>query len=154
MLLIQSRKHGDLSNMFTLSNTKYLFLISIIGWVMAPVLNALGIPEGHKLVNISGLIQAISWYSLIIFFVCINTFAREYRRLLYFKVFGTTYYSFLYTFILVPCVVYAFVYDYYTYMWVCTTMFVMLEYTRTVQNSYAEEFHDQEVKRKLTELNK
>ncbi|EHV4444155.1 hypothetical protein K0M00_005301 [Escherichia coli] len=140
--------------MFTLSNAKYLFLISIIGWVMAPVLNALGFSDEHKLVNVSGLIQGISWYTLITFSVCINTFAREHRRLLYLKVFGTTRYSFVYTFILVPCMLYAFVFDYYTYLWVCGTMFVMLEYIRTVQNSYADEFHDLEVKRKLTELNK
>ncbi|EOP4613526.1 hypothetical protein VWJ25_03620 [Escherichia coli O157] len=140
--------------MFTLSNAKYLFLISIIGWVMAPVLNALGFSDEHKLVNVSGLIQGISWYTLITFSVCINTFARDYRRLLYLKVFGTTRYSFVYTFILVPCMLYAFVFDYYTYLWVCGTMFVMLEYIRTVQNSYADEFHDLEVKRKLTELNK
>ncbi|GCJ80440.1 Uncharacterised protein [Escherichia coli] len=140
--------------MFTLSNAKYLFLISIIGWVMAPVLNALGFSDEHKLLNVSGLIQGISWYTLITFSVCINTFAREHRRLLYLKVFGTTRYSFVYTFILVPCMLYAFVFDYYTYLWVCGTMFVMLEYIRTVQNSYADEFHDLEVKRKLTELNK
>ncbi|AGC35042.1 hypothetical protein [Escherichia coli] len=140
--------------MFTLSNAKYLFLISIIGWVMAPVLNALGFSDEHKLLNVSGLIQGISWYTLITFSVCINTFARDYRRLLYLKVFGTTRYSFVYTFILVPCMLYAFVFDYYTYLWVCGTMFVMLEYIRTVQNSYADEFHDLEVKRKLTELNK
>ncbi|MEX5639819.1 hypothetical protein [Escherichia coli] len=140
--------------MFTLSNAKYLFLISIIGWVMAPVLNALGFSDEHKLVNVSGLIQGISWYTLITFSVCINTFARDYRRLLYLKVFGTTRYSFVYTFILLPCMLYAFVFDYYTYLWVCGTMFVMLEYIRTVQNSYADEFHDLEVKRKLTELNK
>ncbi|WPK18620.1 hypothetical protein [Salmonella phage SD-2_S15] len=140
--------------MFTLSNAKYLFLISIIGWVMAPVLNALGFSDEHKLLNVSGLIQGISWYTLITFSVCINTFARDYRRLLYLKVFGTTRYSFVYTFILLPCMLYAFVFDYYTYLWVCGTMFVMLEYIRTVQNSYADEFHDLEVKRKLTELNK
>ncbi|EFJ0712028.1 hypothetical protein VWH05_03630 [Escherichia coli O157] len=140
--------------MFTLSNAKYLFLISIIGWVMAPVLNALGFSDEHKLLNVSGLIQGISWYTLITFSVCINTFARDHRRLLYLKVFGTTRYSFVYTFILVPCMLYAFVFDYYTYLWVCGTMFVMLEYIRTVQNSYADEFHDLEVKRKLTELNK
>lgn len=140
--------------MFTLSNAKYLFLISIVGWVMAPVLNALGFSDEHKLLNVSGLIQGISWYTLITFSVCINTFARDYRRLLYLKVFGTTRYSFVYTFILVPCMLYAFVFDYYTYLWVCGTMFVMLEYIRTVQNSYADEFHDLEVKRKLTELNK
>ncbi len=140
--------------MFTLSNAKYLFLISIIGWVMAPVLNALGFSDEHKLLNVSGLIQGISWYTLITFSVCINTFARDYRRLLYLKVFGTTRYSFVYTFILVPCMLYAFIFDYYTYLWVCGTMFVMLEYIRTVQNSYADEFHDLEVKRKLTELNK
>ncbi|BBM61734.1 hypothetical protein EO157G_1450 [Escherichia phage SP27] len=140
--------------MFTLSNAKYLFLIGIIGWVMAPVLNALGFSDEHKLVNVSGLIQGISWYTLITFSVCINTFARDYRRLLYLKVFGTTRYSFVYTFILLPCMLYAFVFDYYTYLWVCGTMFVMLEYIRTVQNSYADEFHDLEVKRKLTELNK
>lgn len=140
--------------MFTLSNAKYLFLISIIGWVMAPVLNALGFSDEHKLLNVSGLIQGFSWYTLITFSVCINTFARDYRRLLYLKVFGTTRYSFVYTFILVPCMLYAFVFDYYTYLWVCGTMFVMLEYIRTVQNSYADEFHDLEVKRKLTELNK
>lgn len=128
--------------MFTLSNAKYLFLISIIGWVMAPVLNALGFSDEHKLVNVSGLIQGISWYTLITFSVCINTFARDYRRLLYLKVFGTTRYSFVYTFILLPCMLYAFVFDYYTYLWVCGTMFVMLEYIRTVQNSYADEFHD------------
>lgn len=140
--------------MFTLSNAKYLFLIGIIGWVMAPVLNALGFSDEHKLVNVSGLIQGISWYTLITFSVCINTFARDYRRLLYLKVFGTTRYSFVYTFILLLCMLYAFVFDYYTYLWVCGTMFVMLEYIRTVQNSYADEFHDLEVKRKLTELNK
>ncbi|MDI0804681.1 hypothetical protein NEM02_26635 [Escherichia coli] len=140
--------------MFTLSNAKYLFLISIIGWVVAPVLNALGFSDEHKLLNVSGLIQGISWYTLITFSVCINTFARDHRRLLYLKVFGTTRYSFVYTFILVPCMLYAFVFDYYTYLWVCGTMFVMLEYIRTVQNSYADEFHDLEVKRKLTELNK
>ncbi|HGX4521826.1 hypothetical protein GNZ01_05475 [Escherichia coli] len=140
--------------MFTLSNAKYLFLIGIIGWVMAPVLNALGFSDEHKLVNVSGVIQGISWYALIIFTLCINTFARDYRRLLYLKVFGTTRYSFVYTFILLPCMLYAFAFDYYTYLWVCGTMFVMLEYIRTVQNSYADEFHDLEVKRKLTELNK
>lgn len=140
--------------MFTLSNAKYLFLIAIIGWIMAPVLNALGFPDGHKLVNVSGVIQGISWYSLIIFSICIHTFARDCRRLLFVKVFGTKRYSFVFTFILIPCIIYAFVFDYYTYLWVCGSMFVMLEYTRTVQNSYADEYYDLEVKRKLTELNK
>lgn len=140
--------------MFTLSNAKYLFLISIIGWVVAPVLDALGVPNDHKAVNVSGVIQAISWYSLMIFAVCINTFAREYRRLLYVKLFGTQRYSLVYTFILIPCIIYAFVYDYNTYLWVCGSVFLMLEYTRTVQNSYADEYYDIEVKRKLTELNK
>lgn len=140
--------------MFTLSNMKYLFLISIMAWTFAPVLDVLGVPSKHKVNDIIGVIQGISWYSLMIFTLTINTFARDGRRNLYLKMFGTGRYNMSWTFILLPCVLYAFMYDYITYTWVCGSMFLMLEFIRTVQNTYANEYYDLKVKREIAELNK
>lgn len=127
--------------MMKLSSLKYIFLIGILSWVVQPFMDFFKIPEDSKYVVLAGVISLLfSAVLCIIFFIA--WICDELDEELFEKVFGNHHYGWWWTFSLIPCAIYAFVFSYYAYMVFVIITFVVLERIRTIQNEYYQEYYD------------
>ena len=126
--------------MFSSQNIKYIFLFGILSWVILPVLDVLGVPSDNKINEIFGLSSAFFAFGVLglgIYMVFEGYGDKDDRRRFFMFMFGKMHYNFIFTFSLIPCIIYAVCYEYYDYAGWGLEVFLILEYIRTKQNEYA-----------------
>ncbi len=127
--------------MMKLSSLKYIFLLGILSWVVQPFMDFFKVPEENKYVITAGIISLL--FSTVVCAVFLIAWVcDELDEYFFEKLFGNHHYGWWWTFSLIPCTVYAFVYSYYAYMIFCIITFIVLERIRTVQNEYYQEYYD------------
>lgn len=124
-----------------LQSLKYIFLLGILSWVVQPFLDYFKFPEDNKYVIIAGAFSLLFTIVVGVIYL-IMWVTEELDEYVYETVFGNYHYGWWWTFSLIPCIVYAFVFSFYAYLAVCTITFIILERIRTVQNDYYQEYYD------------
>lgn len=124
-----------------LSSLKYIFLIGILSWVVQPFMDFFKVSEESKYVILAGVISLLFSVGVCLSFL-IAWICDELDEELFEKLFGNYHYGWWWTFSLIPCAIYAFVFSYYAYLVFVIITFLVLERIRTVQNEYYQEYYD------------
>ena len=138
--------------MISIKSVKYIYLLGILSWFALPVLDFFQVTDDNKYQTV------VSVFSLLFFLGVFFSSAfmifsdEDDARRFYAVVFEFKHYGWYLTLPFIPCIIYAFNYEYYSYMGMAMILFIILERMRTVQNKFAQEYEDmqtaEEIRRK------